>query len=255
MIISVIKTQLTSLNASRLKQICKLKRIKGASKLKKLELINIICTYYAALVIQRKYRKRITLNDTCPFTLEKVRWPFWGKKSGRGFFYCNLRELSEFLVSSGDFRDPLTRQVYTETELASIEQMVIFYKVKLKKTIKFATTNKKYYRDIKDRSEQIDILMERIRYIFCVIRDKLDDVITGDELVNNLLLHMDNIYFPDASNCTRILASRCMKSLAITFGDVKMIIADIKIDCTVINKIKSHMNRWIEHQETIYEIV
>ena len=248
--LSFVPEKLKKLKTDEIRKLCKLRNIVNLSKLKKAELIELLIRHQTALFLQRNFRKRKKKNDICPFTLDAVEWPFWSKKTNNGFFYYNLLELSEFLVASGDFRDPLTRQTYTPKELDSIESMTKFYKIKLKKSLKFARSNKKYYRNIKDKTEQIDILMERIRYIFCVIRDKLDEIITGEETVNNLLLHIDNIYMPDALNCMKILSTKCKPSLKITFEDVKRLINDISLDCNVINKIKNHLHNWVISQET-----
>lgn len=244
-----IKPYISTFTLPRLKSLCKKNLIQGYYKLNKSELVDICIKYYAVLIIQRRFRKHITTNDICPFTLEKVKWPFWGKKTGKGFVYYNLQNLAEYFISTGVFKDPLTRELYSSKDLNSIENMIADHKIKLKKTLKFARNNKNYYRNIKDRDEQIDILMERVKYIFCVIRDKLEYIITGEENLNNLFISMDTVYMPDASSCLKILSNRCKKSLKIVFEDLRRIIDDIKFDCIVVNKVKYHMTDWVEDQE------
>ena len=67
--------------------------------------------------------------------MEEVRYPCFAfrpkgfmidkcKRNGTSFIYYNLEPLVDYLISSGDFRDPKTREPYSETTLKSIDNAV-----------------------------------------------------------------------------------------------------------------------------------
>lgn len=237
-----------------LRNICKRSDLRGYSKLKKNELIQSILEKYAIIIIQRSFRKKLALNDVCPFTLERIIYPCWGKKTPKGWIYANLQELADFIVKTGDFRDPTTRMEYTSNELDQIEKLVKLCKLKTSKSIKSARSNKSYYRHQKCHEEQIDILVERIRFMAWVIREKIDDIIVGQETLETLITNMNNIYFTDLSGCTRMLSRKSHKFLKIAVNDANKIISDIPFDCTIIEKIKGHFRSWVIQENNKYDL-
>lgn len=250
MIFSVVRKFLLEQTVGYSKLKAKELSIKRYSSLNKGSLIQTILEKLAVVRIQRWTRRRIAINDTCPFTLDEINYPCWGKKVQKKFFYCNLEPLGRFLVTSGDFRDPNTRSSYTEKELDQIEDLLKYHKIKLPKSLKSARTNKEFFRRQKCYEEQIDILMERIRYITWLIRERIDDIIVGEETVDNLIIHMDNIYFSDLSNCMRLLECKSKNSLRISIINSKKIIDEIPIDCNIVDKIRRHFYSWLIQEKS-----
>lgn len=246
MVISLINSYLNCLSLADLKLVAKNNGFKKLSNKKKCDILYVIKSKYAALKIQRYYRKYKSYNSIDPITLGSLMYPFWIKKTQKGWFYYNLEEFARSLVISGDFRDPFTRDKITEDDALKLENLLKLHNIKLQRSIKDAMSNKKYYRNIKDREEQIDILMERIRHIFWCIRDKIDNVYSGYEDIGELTLQLKNIYFPDILHYFNILARKCPKSTNISFENSKQIISDITYDCHVICYIKTHIVEWIE---------
>ncbi len=157
-----------------LKNICKKKRIPNISKYNKADLINELKKYYATIKIQRFFRSKNKIEQICPICFETTKnTPYFAfKPSGQSnFIYYNLNCLSDYLISSGDFRDPKTRELYSDNTLQNIDKEVKKHKIKLKynfKSIYKASKNKKFYKNIKDTEESI-LIIERC----------LDDIIVS----------------------------------------------------------------------------
>lgn len=163
-----------TLNIKILKKICKNKNIPNISKYNKSDLILIINKYYATIKIQRFYRNKIAIEQICPICFETTKNSpcFAFKPNGQNsFIYYNLSCLSNYLIKTGDFRDPKTRECYSDSVLKNIDIELKKNKIILDsdfKSIYKASKNKKYYKNIKDREESI-LILERC----------LDDIITS----------------------------------------------------------------------------
>jgi hypothetical protein len=140
-----------SLNVKDLQNICKKRKIRNYSKLRKAELIDTINKFSAVLKIQRWYRNRLINGEECQITFDEVKYPCYGYNVLKGkFIYYNLEPLKQHLISSGDFRDPKTRNVFTDKQLKAIGFDVYF-----------ASKNHKFYEQ-KRRHEQMLLTQERI---------------------------------------------------------------------------------------------
>jgi len=149
MIVSIIQRFLENLSVRDVKRKAKKIGIKGYSKLRKNEIINTIISFYAVKVIQRRYRKCKSLNTLCPISLEAISYPCWSKKTKKGRMYYNLEPLANFLITSGDFRDPNTRESYTDKEIVSIDSLIRVNKIKISKSVKKAKDNPRFYKRLR----------------------------------------------------------------------------------------------------------
>lgn len=256
MIISIINVYLDSLKLYELKKLAKLNNFKSYSNKTKQDLIDTVVKHYAILTIQRHVRKKLALNTVCPISLESLKYPFWIKKSITkthkvGYIYYNLESFIDYLVSSGDFRDPMSRELLSEKDISRLDILAKTNKIKLYKSLKDTKDNKLHYRKIKDREEQIDILIERIRHIFWSIRDKIENVYNGYENVGELTYYINNVYFPETKHYVEILSKKCpegIKYCIISFENAKNIISDINYQCNVIKHIKNYIINWIDER-------
>jgi hypothetical protein len=178
---------MTSLVA--LKKICKIKKINkiynyegekavvtNISKINKDNkelLIREIKKCNAAIIIQRAFRNKYSVDQVCPICFESTKYApcfAFRPKGQQLFIHYNLSCLAEFLTSTGDFRDPKTREVYTDTTLKKIDVELKQNGIKLAKfkSVYSASKNKKYYKRIKEKEENI-LILERC----------LDDIITS----------------------------------------------------------------------------
>ena len=234
----------------QLKIDAKMLGLQGYSKFKKDEVIKNIIEFRAATIIQRRVRNKISKNELCPFSMEPINYPCFGKKVGNVFFYCNLVDLANFLVSSGDFREPNTRTYYTKNELYIIEDLVKFYKIKLPRSISNSIENKRFYIKQKCNEEQIDILIERIRFTCWMIVENVEEIFFGRETLDNVFIKLENIYFPELSACMVLLYQRSIRDLQNSIISSKIIIDNIKFDCFFIEKIKNHFYSWLISEKT-----
>lgn len=251
---TICKEYLHKKSVKSLKKFAKYRKLSGYSKLKKSDIIEIIRRNRASIIIQRFIRKKLAISDICAFTLEQFRYPCFGKRVKKGFFYSNLEDLANYLVTSGDFREPNTRIYYNKNELSQIEELVKYHKIKLPISIQTAISNKKYFQKKKCNDEQIDILIERIRFTCWSIRENIDNIIYEKESIDDIYITMDNIYLPEISTCMSILNMKSKQSLRVSILSSKRIIDDIPIDCTFIDKIKNHFYAFLIKEKIFYEL-
>lgn len=252
MIVSIIRKFLQDLSVKHVRLASKKVGIKGYSKLKKNEIIEKIVKLYAIRIIQKRYIKYKALNTLCPISLEPIHHPYWSKKTQKGRIYYNLEPLASFLVSSGDFRDPNTRESYSDEEIASIDSLIKLNKIKLRKSVKKAKESPMFYKRLKENEEQIDILMERIRYIFWSIRDHIEDIYNGYGDIKELTTQMEVTYFPTVKEYIRLLQRRDKRSMKNAFLDMTRIISEIKHKCYVTKHLKTIIIEWINKEQKRY---
>ena len=155
------RSSLYSLTNFELKKLIKAYKINvHISKLRKKDLVNHIERYYASKKIQRFIRTKLGISQICPITLEPVRYPLFAYKlQNNKFIYYNLQQLSDFLVTTGDFRDPKTRLPYSEQILMKIDLEMTRNKLRVcepkLKSVFLASRNKAYYIKKKQHEESI----------------------------------------------------------------------------------------------------
>lgn len=187
------------LNVNQLKKFCKIKKIDNYSKLKKIELLKIINNNIALVKIQRFIRSK-WIDGLCPISMEVVKYPCFAfrpkgftidrSRCGASFIYYNLEPLLNYLLLTGDFRDPKTREMYSSETLKSMDKCKNGAKIKMKSVHK-ASINKTIYRRKKERDEDI-IVLERV----------LDDVVSSirvileSEQYNDPRITLSSFHFP-----------------------------------------------------------
>ena len=110
------------LSITELKKFCKNASIKKYSTLKKKELFDEYNRFLASKVIQRKYRMHFYKNAEDNILLEKVSYPcfVYRTKFGKIFFY-HYDTIIKYIMKSGDTRDPMTRNQYSDEELSRLD--------------------------------------------------------------------------------------------------------------------------------------
>lgn len=188
------------LNLKQLKQICKLKKIENFSKLKKTELVHIINTNISIIKIQRFVRS-VWIDGLCPISMEIVKYPCYAfrpkgfmidkskSRSGTSFIYYNLEPLINYLLSSGDFRDPKTREPYNANILKSIDKCK--NSVKIKKSVYRASVNKTIYRRKNEKNEDLVVLERCIDEVVSSIRITLENEQYSDSRIT-----LNSFHFP-----------------------------------------------------------
>lgn len=246
MIVSIIKNYLCLLCINDIKKQIKRLGIHNFSKLNKPQLIDEIIKHYSVLVVQRRIRKHLALNTLCPISLESIKFPCWSKKTETGRIYYNIEPLANYLVTSGNFKDPSTRHQYTDDELLSMDKIIKENGLKIPKSILKSRDNVKYYRKVKDNDEQVDILTERLRHIVWNIRDKIEGVFMGYQDINEFTNILSKSYFPSINEYLSILDTKCTRSRELSIEDMKLIIKGINYDCMITSHLKEMVLRLIE---------
>ena len=187
------------LSIKQLKLLCKLNGIANYSKLNKLELLNLYNKHLYIIKIQRLLRS-MWIDGLCPISMEPVKFPCFAfrpkgfmidkSRSGTSFIYYNLIPLIEYLISSGDFRDPKTREPYTEETLKSIDKQKTKLKLKMKSVYK-ASINKTLYRKKKETEEELTVLERCLDEVVSSIRIALET-----EQYNDPTLTLNSFHFP-----------------------------------------------------------
>lgn len=182
------------LSLKDLKKICKLKKFKGYSTLKKKEIVELLVRYYSVVRLQRFIRDRWN-DELCPISLEPIRYPCFSFKPkgfiGRvSFIYYNLEPLVSYLLSSGDFRDPKTREPYSESVLKKIDNLVTTNNLKMKSVYK-ASKNGTIYKRNRDREEDIIVIERCIDEIVHSMR-----IIMETESNNDSTITLSSFHFP-----------------------------------------------------------
>lgn len=135
------------------KKICKINNIKNYSNLSKQNLLLIINKHKSAIYIQTFFRKKNTVEDwICAITYNNLKYPFISIKNNNTFRYYNLHYFVEYLnKSSGNFIDPYTRELLSNSCIEQIEKLIKYFKIK--KKLNKNTWNKK----INSRAEFLTI--------------------------------------------------------------------------------------------------
>jgi len=150
------ETSLKKLTTAELKFFCKNAKIKY-SKLKKIQLFEEYSKYLACKLIQKKYREHFYRNTTDCITLEPVHYPCFIYRSKFGKHFCyNYESIIKYIMKTGDTRDPMTRENYTDDDLARLDLSVKYYfkNIRYSSTLKIKK-NMNYARKIRNRENEI----------------------------------------------------------------------------------------------------
>lgn len=187
----------SALNVRQLRQLCKHKKIKY-SNLRKTKLIESLSFHHSSIKIQRFFRGKWILND-CPISMERVKYPCFAyrpkgwdvsKKRNHYFIYYNLKPLVEFMLVSGDFRDPKTRETYSEDTLRKIDTYAKKVGFKLKNLLT-ASRNRNYYKRKRDRENDIIVLERCLDEVTSSIRFLMEN-----ESLSNPNISLNSFLFP-----------------------------------------------------------
>ena len=164
-------------NIKTLKKLCKLIGITKYSKLKKKELFNVINHHLAIIKIQKFFRfKMMGGEGLCPISIEPIKYPCYAfkPKGSINFVYYNLPSLIDYLLQTGDFRDPKTREPYRDEILHSIDNYRIKVGIKSKSVYK-ASQNKHIYTKKKEHEDDIEVLERCIDDVVASIRGIMEN--------------------------------------------------------------------------------
>jgi len=202
---------MNNISLKELKELIKLYKIKDKnlkcimpdkciSKCKKEDLIKLLNVYLCTRRIQKFLRKKWSLEDICPVSLEAIKYPLFAfrPKGLRQFIYYNLEIFSNYLVSTGDFRDPKTRELYSDDVLKNIDKEITKNSIKLEgalKSVYSASKNKRYYRNKKEIEDNMLVLDRCLDEIISSLRSWVENRRPSVPNTQNILFMAFQNYF------------------------------------------------------------
>lgn len=228
MYINFVSNLIDKSKVSHLKRICKHSGIKGYSKWKKAELILNIKGFLASRIIQRAYRKYKMCNEVCYLTYQNVKFPCYPLKISNGqYYYYNLPDLVDYFLTSGMFQEPVSKRDLSIQELNSIDTFVKKLGIK-RKNLCEAKKNTEFYRKQLVKEHSIDVLVDQIREIICIIRERLeaDDI---EDPTPNVDITFRVMYFPSLKSYWRELNKQSKRSLKVSFFTATNLLKKINI--------------------------
>jgi hypothetical protein len=238
---------LDDLELEDLKIISKQLFLKNIGRIKKKDtLISRLRIQLSIIRIQKWFRDKVAYNDICPISLERVRYPCWGYRTYNKFTYYNLPELAYYFVTSGDFRDPSTRNIVTISHVTSLanvlKQDTAMSKIKLIK----AFHSDEQFRLKRQQEERRDVLEDTV---MTVITEISEDLHTIDENIKrNIEMDVHQLLAPKACEfriCMSILYTVCVRTCQrITMWSINKI-NQVKPESNLVKKLQSSLVSFI----------
>tara|TARA_B100000963_G_C22633171_1_gene676087 strand:- start:3775 stop:4455 length:681 start_codon:yes stop_codon:yes gene_type:complete len=116
-----------SLNLKTIKNICKINGIKKVYNYNKMDMLNHLNKYKSVVKIQREFRKKTMRSETCPISLEVLKYPFVSFKINNVFVYYDFNTLIKYFNRIEDIIDPLTRQKLNYKSINYLNDMIRYY--------------------------------------------------------------------------------------------------------------------------------
>ena len=195
------------LNIRELRFFCKNSSIKNYSTLKKQELFDNYNKFLACKIIQKYYRRHFYKDSEDSISLEKVKYPcfVYRTKCGKHFFY-SYDTIIRYIMKTGDTRDPMTRNQYTDEDLLRLDQQVKTYfphvkycsTFKIKKNINYAKRIRNRENEILSFQTQFNELKTKIN---CLVEIDAWNLIDNEPIViefieyNSINTYINNIFY------------------------------------------------------------
>lgn len=213
-------------------------------------LIDNIVNTKSCIIIQRRFRNYISKNSECPICLDKVSNPHCYTRTKIGhFLYYDLECFTNYLITSGDYRDPITKQEITDEDILKLEKLIKVNKIKLPRSLRRTKQNKLFFRKQKEKEEQIEILCERIRHVIWTIYDKLDNVFNCIDDICEFNIQLEGVFYPEISHYLYILSRKDdNEAVKISHVTSKQLINNIKEHDNIIRQLKYKINSWLDKE-------
>ncbi len=248
----LIENDIKTFSTQQLKKLCKIYKLTNYYKLKKNELFKLVNTQISVIKIQRYIRRLLMgmCNDPiCLISMEPIRFPCYSfKPKGSTYYvYYNLNVFIDYLLQTGDFRDPKTREPYTDDFLKKVDA----YKKKLgikSKSVYQASQNLTIYKKKREHEDEIMVLDrcidEVVSSIIGIMERRVDDQ-TDPRIILN------SYHFPTYLRYYKRLLQKCSFSGKLKIKSTIRIITDRHIMDP--NFIQDFILQFMYTIETTYE--
>ena len=204
----LLENDLKNLSVLQLKKLCKLYKITNYSKLRKRALSNLINYNLSILKLQRFFRSILMEPDAiCPISMEPISYPCYPfkPKGSTKFVYYNLEYLIDYLLQTGDFRDPKTREPYRDEILQGIDKYKSQVGIRAKSVYK-ASQNRNIYKRKRDHEDDIMVLERCIDEVTSSIRSIMEGSRQEEGSPHNIL---NSYQFPTFLRYYKKLLQKC----------------------------------------------
>ena len=162
----------SNLLKKKLIKLAKILKIRRYSKLNKNELSSLIKNHNAVNTIIKYYKNYLT-NKVDSITFEKIKYPcfIWNVKGN--YYYYNYESIINYIIKSGDTKDPMTRVEYSDYDLQRLDKEAKKNGYKFRSTFKIKN-NSNYLKRIKRRANTIAAYELRINEILDSLKIALE---------------------------------------------------------------------------------
>ncbi len=214
-----------SLTVNCLRKICRIYKIKFVGYVQKKCILDILNSYSAAKVIQRKIRQTLDFNNMCPISHEELKYPWICIKNNNKYIYYDFNTFVLYLNKMSDFRDPCTRISLTSKKIEEINKLIVYYHRK--------STNKLIISDDMIKDVDLNILTYCLHDIIKDINDKdLNLEETYKFYLPRFIFYFTHLVNNHSKEMTSMLLKACRetvnKQLIIDYIDVINNINEIK---------------------------
>jgi hypothetical protein len=178
--------------------------------IRKKTIINALNAYFKSVVIQKWFRSTIAYNENCHITMEPIRYPLWGFKYNNKRHYYNLPDFVHYLITRGDFRDPVSREPITKEQVKEISK--IYDCIESAGKLDLLNVYESQLRFDTERviDEQAEILEDTLRNIVTELVEDLiiiETYIDSEETIDVNEMLGPNVY--ELRLCSEILSNIC----------------------------------------------
>lgn len=237
---------LISLNVSYIKKRAKRLKVNNYYKLNKKENIKQIYIITNARKIQRWVRKKLAINTHCCISLDKINYPCWGTRAENSkFFYYNLKPLVEYMIKSGNFKDPNTRKSFTSDELKYMDLISKKYNIKNKGLFKYSNKYS-YYKRKRELDDRIVIITDIVREKILKVQEFIDDWLYNTSNIINVPIEILIFRIERSILCSIRLNLSRLKDISI--DDFIHTIVSCK---NIVQKLNTYENKEMEYIKNI----
>lgn len=186
------------LNIKLLFKLCKLKKIKKYSHLKKKDLINYYNSNLAASKIINYFRKYLYSNILDPITMDYVEYPcfLWNPPNTQKLLFYNYSSLVEYIIKTGDTKDPSTRIPFSDNDLTRLDRQSKKKGYKYRSTLKIKN-NERYLLKVRNIQNEIRNIEMRINELRNLLKIALEGKLY---LFINEPIVVDSVEYPSPIN-------------------------------------------------------
>lgn len=193
----------------------------------KSELIDHRVMTLSARKIQRFIRSKIMTDPVCPITMTNLVYPYFTFKPPEGpLIYYDLESLANFLVCSGEFRDPKTRIKYNIDIIKKIDQMMKSSRKKIAPidgkqfiNVEKAMNDKEFYRKKKEKENEFLVIDRELDIVTSKLLKYIENDNTTEIFEQKIIPYIH--YFRKIKELSKSYAETCFNRILFNILDLR----------------------------------